>query len=743
MSEGSKKVGIEIIGLSGVLQDLQNNRRTTILYAYSNDHDKEKYVYFKEGLIKLVTSPNRSSVLAEGLQRAFNLVDDETLSSAFQEQLSSGKHLTTVLREIGADDNFIVDVCGFQISEEIYDLFLWEDLQIELIDDIDHEKFPEELLALPIAIEVDFLLMEAARRSDEWKKITGILPSGKDVAYISEDIYDDNLTAEIMHILSLLDSVHDFDEIIKDCRISEFHAWEIFAQLYEAGYIALRTAEELKELASLDEFSDDLFKRIKLYERAEELGDNSIETITWLAEAYQQGDLINKAVRKYKQLGEQYVELEQYDGAIRAYKEVLDVFQDDMDAHEKYIDALFKKGNFQDGAKASITYSDKLSIIDKRRAILALENAYQHNPLSPEVLEKMAKLYCDLSETVDAMFTYTTVANLYKSRGLYQDTIDAYHKILELDYANIEARIKLADTYLIMGQHDKGIAEYKHLGDILTDAGFSDNPFTYTYLINICEKIIEFEPTNLSAREWLADTYIFKKEYDKAKEVLVDLLSFLENANNPEELLSILQKLVEIEPQNRSYLKKLAHIYKRLNLFDDAARDFIHTGEICLNEASKQEMAGKADDARRLQEEALEAFNEVLTMNPFDLEIRQKRAELLHKLNHVESAIEEYKLICHMTKAVNNYHDALTALFHIVELAPEHDPSAFLDMAKLCERQNKNDLAINFYKKYAIFNLEKGDLGEVMQSCRRLSILSPGDEEVKKWRDLVSYVMKG
>ena len=64
-------------------------------------------------------------------------------------------------------------------------------------------------------------------------------------------------------------------------------------------------------------------------------------------------------------------------------------------------------------------------------------------------------------------------------------------------------------------------------------------------------------------------------------------------------------------------------------------------------------------------------------------------------------------------------------------------------MAKLCERQNKNDLAINFYKKYAIFNLEKGDLGEVMQSCRRLSILSPGDEEVKKWRDLVSYVMKG
>lgn len=95
-----------------------------------------------------------------------------------------------------------------------------------------------------------------------------------------------------------------------------------------------------------------------------------------------------------------------------------------------------------------------------------------------------------------------------------------------------------------------------------------------------------------------------------------------------------------------------------------------------------------------------------------------------------------------MTKAINNYHDALTALFHIIELAPDYEPSAFLELAKLCERQNKSELAINFYKKYARRSLMRGDLGEVLLTCRKILSLVPDDQDTALWRKIAAEVMK-
>jgi ABC-type dipeptide/oligopeptide/nickel transport system permease component len=94
-----------------------------------------------------------------------------------------------------------------------------------------------------------------------------------------------------------------------------------------------------------------------------------------------------------------------------------------------------------------------------------------------------------------------------------------------------------------------------------------------------------------------------------------------------------------------------------------------------------------------------------------------------------------------MTKAVQNYHDALTALFHIVELAPETEVSAFLELGKICERQQKMELAINFYKKYAWHSLVRGDFGESVQTCRRVLGLI-ADQETQTWRDIALKLMR-
>ena len=740
-NSSNPKSNLEILGLSGIFQGIADNHSSGILYTKSGN--QEKYIYFRGGNLQMIASPNRPSILAEALRRAFGQIDDATLQNIFQTQGETGKPLSDILLEMGAEKSFILDLCKFQIGEEIFELFTWPNIQFEFSEEQPSTHlFREDLMAFCIDTTPGLVLMEAAKRQDEWQKVSERFPSTKDIPYICQDIYDDKLLPEDVHILSLTDGGSDFEEVLSSCRLPMFKAMCIFYGLVDKGYVILKSAVELKAMAKFEEFRENIFKCIKMYERAEELGAKDIDTTNWLAEAYESCGLIGKAVTKYKELGEVCLKKNDLEGSIKAYLRVINYKEEDLEAHEQYVSALFQNGQFQEGAHAAIVYARKLAVEDKQKAIQVLEDSYQHNPLSPEILEYMAMLHHEIGNTIDAIFTYTNLANLYKSRGLFDETISAYQKILSFDNANIEARIELAKTYLLMGRHEEGVAEYKRLGDILRQSGLIKDAFGFNYLISVCEKIIEFEPTNLSAREWLADVYIYRKDYEKAKIVLLELMDFLQGSEKPTALVSVLQKLSQIDPQSRYYHRLLAETYHRLRYSDEACHELICVGELAVEEGNSMAQESQQAKANELFTESLEAFKAVLHLQPFNLDVRQKIAELLQMLGRIEEAVEEYKLICNMTKAVQNYHDALTALFHIVELAPDYEVSAFLELARICERQQKMDLALNFYKKYALHSLEHADFGEVVQTCRRVLSVTPDDHDIQQWRDIAMKVMK-
>ena len=132
MIKRDKKRDLEILGLSGIFQGIADNKRSGTLYVQSGN--EEKYIYFSDGDITMVASPNRPSVLAEGLRRAFGQIDDETLEAAFQMQGHTGEPLSAVLLKLNADEKFIQNLCRFQMGEEIFEIFIWSDIQFEFSD---------------------------------------------------------------------------------------------------------------------------------------------------------------------------------------------------------------------------------------------------------------------------------------------------------------------------------------------------------------------------------------------------------------------------------------------------------------------------------------------------------------------------------------------------------------------------------------------------------------------------------
>src|SRR5205085_9733859 len=101
------------------------------------------------------------------------------------QQAETNEQLTNVLMNMGlVNEQQLQDLLVHQISEEIYDLFGWEAAAFEF----NEGPPPEGLFAAEaagvgwaISIQISHLIMEAARRVDEWERMRKAIPSPKEI----------------------------------------------------------------------------------------------------------------------------------------------------------------------------------------------------------------------------------------------------------------------------------------------------------------------------------------------------------------------------------------------------------------------------------------------------------------------------------------------------------------------------------------------------------------------------------
>ena len=274
------KRGLDIVGIPTLFQSISDERKQGNLKIQSSHG--EKYIYFSKGKILQVSSPQNPSILAEGLRRHPDL-DEESYQVLCEQQKRTGQSLASLLLADEEDGPALVTaICQFQILEEICELFTWQDCHSEFFEgDPDPMLFDLEILDIE-PMDIGVVLLEAARRSDEWKMILDKLPSKKDVPYQVKQLPTDANT-EQQQVFAAVDGFRNIEDLLTVVRLSPFGAMSAMSELSDQENIALKNSQELLHLTRLDVFREDLTKRTKLYERAIELGEKSPEITVWLA----------------------------------------------------------------------------------------------------------------------------------------------------------------------------------------------------------------------------------------------------------------------------------------------------------------------------------------------------------------------------------------------------------------------------------------------------------------------------
>ncbi len=212
---------------------------------------EQRLVHFHGGLIRIVVPPRAATRrLGHRLVQA-GVLDPEQLRMALLEQRKAHKPLGELLVSSGyVSAEQIDDIIALQVTEELFGLFTWEHGEFEFFKGPPQDPaLAERLLSCP-EFEVNSLLLEVARRSDEWESILASLRSLDEIPVpIEESSKVNGLDETHRSVLVAIDGKHTYRELGDITVLSVFDCARAARDLMNQGLIAVASDDHLLSIA--------------------------------------------------------------------------------------------------------------------------------------------------------------------------------------------------------------------------------------------------------------------------------------------------------------------------------------------------------------------------------------------------------------------------------------------------------------------------------------------------------------
>lgn len=227
---------LQDVGLADICQLLSMGRKTGCLSL--TDRTNFGFIYFEDGRVIYASVLDRPHRIGELLVRN-GVITREELSDAMEAQAhEQDVRLGTLLLRSGViEPEELNTYVRLQIEEAVYHLFTWNRGSFHF----DADQRPDEDEATLVSIPVENLLMEGARRVDEWTQIEQEIPT-LDIVFAvvksPEGADDVEVTGHQRRLLPLIDGERTVRQIIEESGLVRFDVGKALFPLARAGFIS-------------------------------------------------------------------------------------------------------------------------------------------------------------------------------------------------------------------------------------------------------------------------------------------------------------------------------------------------------------------------------------------------------------------------------------------------------------------------------------------------------------------------
>ena len=227
------KGSLKEASLADVCQLLALGQKSGVLSV--TDRSSFGQIYFDRGRITFARIVNRRDRLGDLLVRDGLLRQEQVREAVDEQARTPDRRLGEILIErgwIGRDD--LVKYMRIQIEEAVYFLFTWS--KGSFYFEVDQKPDEEEIL---VEINPESLLLEAARRVDEWSLIEKKIPSLDLIFQVDVERLRGagvSLTAEQERIVPMLDGTRTVQDVADQSGLAEFDVGQAIYGLIQAGF---------------------------------------------------------------------------------------------------------------------------------------------------------------------------------------------------------------------------------------------------------------------------------------------------------------------------------------------------------------------------------------------------------------------------------------------------------------------------------------------------------------------------
>ncbi len=398
----SLKGNLSSVNLTEIFQMLSLSGREGTLFIYEGAR-KRAICFTKDGVSIRSRERNESNLIGKILVR-LGKIDERQLTSAIEERRSGNRLLGDVLIDVDACTREDVDLAfRIQSEEDIQELFLnRSDAQFEYVDGY----FPDADSPF-VNLNVNSLLIEIARRTDEWEYIRRRIRGPREIYRFTgvEGAVEADVLAECYatRIDPVIDGSHSVGEVIDLSYVNKFEVCKLLAAYLDAGVIELVPPDAIRHSARLALRMGDSTSAIRHYEYLMSTGDFPLDVMSEAAEAHESNRDYSEAAALLRRLAEELVRAGDCRGAIDALRRVANYPRPEPEALRFLLDLVFQN------PRAAAEFS--AHIVEAGKTLVAYHLKHDQRAEALELLQRL------VAEFPDEIAYAVSLVNIHYEEG--------------------------------------------------------------------------------------------------------------------------------------------------------------------------------------------------------------------------------------------------------------------------------------------------------------------------------------
>jgi pilus assembly protein FimV len=293
---------------------------------------------------------------------------------------------------------------------------------------------------------------------------------------------------------------------------SKLEVYAKLADLYAKQGLAMEAKSQYQVLADYYLKHGETGNALKIYQKISELDPNSINVHVKLADLYSQTNQSAEALKEYDRVGKMLLKRGMLDEAVQVFRKALKVDSSNVELVDSLVTALLEAKDYDNASQIvqsalesnagnprflALLGRIQLARGDANSARMYLEKAQSAAPDDPTIRETLADLYLKQGNADRALEMLTPVVEKALTRGERGAAVEMLNRVLRIDSGHAPTLERMVATYTRLNEETNILASMNSLAEAHMAKG------RYEQASTVLEKLIQREPQNAQHRNKL------------------------------------------------------------------------------------------------------------------------------------------------------------------------------------------------------------------------------------------------